>query len=163
MKMVPVLKTDRLFLRGISEEDTGFIVKLRSNPEVFKFFVSSHKITAEEHIKWFKESYLSNVNRIDWIASDSGGELVGVFGIKREDKKSKEAEVSYILSPEQYGKGYASEAINRLKVFCRDEWKCSYVVAEIHELNIDSIRFAEKLGFEQVEKRGIFLLYKRKV
>lgn len=163
MKTVPVLKTTRLLLKGIAEEDTGFIVRLRSNPEVFKYFVSPHKITESEHIKWFRNSYLINENRIDWIALDSVGVLVGVFGVKRENEYAKEAEVSYILSPSQYGQGYASEAIIRLIEFCQDEWKCDFITAEIHEQNNDSIRFAEKLGFEREEKRGKFLRYKRKV
>lgn len=163
MKTAPVLKTARLLLHGITEEDTDLIVVLRSTSEVFRFFVSSHKITKAEHIKWFQDSYLKNENRIDWVASDSGGVSVGVFGVKREDKYAKEAEVSYILLPERYGQGYASEAVNRLIEFCQIEWKCDCITAEIHEQNITSIRFAEKLGFKREEKRGRFFRYKREL
>lgn len=162
MKEVPVLQTVRLTLRGIAEEDTHAIVALRSDANVYKYFVSPHRITEEEHLKWYKNSYLFNENRIDWIAFDANDYLVGVFGVKRE-KNINEAEVSYILSPQQYGKGYASEAIKRLIQFCREEWKCVYVIAEIHESNVDSIRFAAKLNFELEEKMGVFLRYKREI
>ena len=162
MKEVPVLYTARLTLRGIVEEDTHVIVALRSDPNVYKFFVSPHQITEEEHLTWYKHSYLSNGNRIDWITFDTASNLVGVFGVKREDENSAEAEVSYILSPEQYGKGYASEAVKRLIQFCRDEWKCKYVTAEVHKDNNDSIRFAEKLGFIQIRSNGLFFHFRRK-
>lgn len=163
MKEVPDLNTARLTLRGIAEEDTHAIVKLRSDPNVYKFFVSPHQISEEEHLTWYKNAYLFNENRIDWIAFDIANKLVGVFGVKREDENSVEAEVSYILSPEQYGKGYASEAVKRLIQFCREEWKCKFVTAEVHKDNVDSIRFAEKLEFKLEKKSGVFLGYKRRV
>ena len=163
MKEVPVLHTARLTLRGIAEEDTPAIITLRSDPNVYKFFVSPHQITEEEHLKWYKYSYLSNENRIDWIAFDTANNLVGVFGLKRENEKSVEAEVSYILLPKQYGKGFAAEAVRRLIRFCGEKWKCAYVTAEVHENNLDSICFAEKLQFKLEKKTEVFLRYKRRV
>lgn len=162
MKEVPVLQTARLTLRGIIEEDTHVIVALRSDPKVYKYFFSPHQITEEEHLAWFYNNYIYNEDRMDWSAFDTAGNLVGVFGVKRKTKNSKEAEVSYLLSPDQYGKGYASEAIKRLIQFCREVWKCAYVTAEVHENNIDSIRFAEKLDFQIEAQNGVFLFYKRK-
>ena len=163
MKKVPVLQTIRLTLRGITEEDTRAIVTLRSDPNVYKFFVSPHQITDKEHLTWYKNNYLFNDNRIDWIAFDAADNLVGVFGIKRETKDSKEAEVSYILLPEQYGKGYAAEAVNRLMQFCKDEWNCGSVIAEVHNENVISIRFAERLGFGKKEIKGMFIIYRKLV
>ena len=83
--------------------------------------------------------------------------------MKRDNKDSKEAEVSYILAPQQYGKGYASEAVNCLIQFCREEWKCVCVTAEVHEENSDSIRFAEKLGFAIELKNGSFFCLKKRI
>lgn len=163
MKAVPVLQTARLIMRGIDEEDTGCIVKLRSDPNVYKYFISAHKITEDEHLKWYKNNYLNDSNRIDWIAFDAQKNVVGIFGIKRDTKDSKEAEVSYILSPQQYGKGYASEAVTRLIQFCKEEWQCNSVTAEVHEDNVDSIRFAEKLGFICERQEGRFVHYKKSV
>lgn len=163
MKKVPVLQTMRLIMRGITEEDTGAIVSLRSDPNVFKYFISPHQITEEEHLVWYKNSYLFNGDRIDWIAFDMAGNLVGVFGVKKENKDSKEAEVSYILDPQQYRKGYAAEAVTRLMQFCREEWKCICVTAEVHKDNIGSIRFAEKLGFIRKAVNGVFITFRKLV
>lgn len=163
MKKVPVLQTVRLTLRGITEKDTGAIVTLRSDPNVYQYFVSPHQITEQEHMMWFKNNYIFNEDRLDWIALDRNNNLIGVFGVKRESKDSKEVEISYILAPQQYGKGYASEAATRLIRFCREEWKCVCVTAEVHEDNNDSRRFAEKLGFTKTVKNGSFIIYRKSV
>ena len=161
MKTVPILKTARLTMRGIAEEDTNAIVVMRSNPDVYRFFVSPHQITEEEHLNWFRNSYLFNKSRIDWIAFDTANNLVGVFGVKRENENSLEAEVSYMLAPEQYGKGFAAEAVNRLIQFCKEEWNCTSVIAEIHNDNLDSIRFAERLGF--IEEKPKFIIFRKEI
>jgi len=163
MKRVPVLKTERLTLRGISEADTQMIVRLRSNPDVYRYFTAPHEITEQEHITWYKNSYLLNENRMDWMAFDASGKFVGIFGVKRDNQDSVEAEISYILSPEQYKKGYATEAVERLIQFCQEGWHCIYVSAEIHEDNNDSIHFVKKLGFVQETEEGLFATYTRKV
>ena len=161
MKTVPVLKTARLTMRGIAEEDTNAIVVMRSNPDVYRFFVSPHQISEEEHLNWYRNGYLFDKNRIDWIAFDTTNNLIGVFGVKRENENSLEAEISYILAPEQYGKGFAAEAINRLMQFCKEEWNCTSVIAEIHNDNMDSIRFVERLGF--VEEKPKFIIFRKEI
>ena len=75
MKKVPVLQTARLIMRGITEEDTRAIITLRSDPNVYKYFVSPHQITEEEHLSWFKNNYIFNEDRLDWIAFDMADRL----------------------------------------------------------------------------------------
>ncbi len=160
MKQVPELKTARLALRGIREEDTQFIIKLRSNPEVYQYFLFNHRITKEEHINWYRHNFLTNENRIEWIAFDIDNNLIGIFGLKRHYNCAEEAEVSYILSPEQYGKGYGKEAVEQIIQFGRDEWKCKSVIAEIHKNNVNSIRFIKGLGFVLNEAKGTFFIFR---
>lgn len=160
---VPNLKTNRLILRNIKEEDAKSIVEWRSDPNIYCFFVSPHKITIEEHINWYKTEYLIDENRIDWMAVDNYGNLVGVFGIKRNLQKDNNAEISYILAPDKKGKGYATEAFNSIISFLCNNWKCDYVVAEIHENNIDSINFAIKQGMKFDSQKREFKLYKKQL
>lgn len=163
MKSVPVLKTERLVLRGINESDTDFIIGLREKPEIYRFFTSPHKISKEEHLFWFQESYLKDINRIDWIGIDSIKIPVGIFGIKRNAKTSIDAEISYILSPDEYGKGYASEAVMRLIEYCKVEWNTKVLTAEIHIDNFESLRFAQRMGFEEKSIDGLFMHFEMQV
>ncbi|GFI30018.1 hypothetical protein IMSAGC013_01405 [Lachnospiraceae bacterium] len=155
------LSTERLFLREITEKDTALIVTFRSDPEVYQYFLSPHPLTEEEHLNWFRTRYLSDDNCMNWAAAlKDSGETIGVFGIKRQESEHT-AEVSYILSPEFQGKGYAGEAVEGMIRFASEEWHCRFVSAQIHVENQKSAAFAKGLGFECFGRRGKFELYRK--
>lgn len=80
-KNVAELESERLILRGITEDDAPEIVEWRSDPEAYKFFRSPHRITMDEHLAWFRNRYLSNDDRFDWMCFEkSSGSKIGVFG-----------------------------------------------------------------------------------
>lgn len=161
MKENCVLQTERLKLREICEEDAEFIVSLRSDQEIYRFFLEPHRITLEEHLNWYHNRYLPDDNRYDWIGEDAAGNAVGVFGAKRVS--ANEAEVSYILDRSCYGRGLAREAVEAVMAFCVRYWDTQEVIAVIHKDNKDSIRFAVKLGLHRSEEDGDFLVYRRTV
>lgn len=156
-KNVAELESERLILRGITEDDAPEIVEWRSDPEAYKFFRSPHRITMDEHLSWYRNNYLSNNNRFDWICVDkSSGRKIGVFGAVRDGKT---AEVNYLLAPYAQHKGYASEAVKRIIEYVRSELHIKRVVAEIHRDNAPSIALAERTGFTLESESGDFLLY----
>lgn len=161
MNNAPNLITDRLRLYNIDDSDASDIVKWRSNPEVYKYFLTPKPITIEGHLNWYYNSYLKDINRIDWMAYDQADNRIGVFGIKRNAEDMCMAEVSYILSPEWYGCGYATEAIEKIVCCYREIWSLKCVVAEIHEDNFLSRKFAERLGFKLDSINEHFAIYKR--
>lgn len=149
--------TERLFLCGIEETDAAQIVKWRSDPAVYRFFKSPHQITMEEHLHWYRNSYLLNPNRLDWMCLEKETQTaVGVFGVSRD---GEQAEVSYLLAPEAQHKGYAAEAVQGLVRFAFEKWHCRRVVAEIHKNNEASIRMIKKLGFKQIIENDPFFVY----
>lgn len=163
MKSVPVLRTERLVLRGIEPEDASFIVKLRSDPDVYPFFLNPHKLTEEEHLLWYQNRYLPDENRADWIGVDREGSKVGIFGARRVRSGKREAEINYILARKCYGKGYAGEAIERIMLYCAEEWQARRFVAEIHKENVQSIHFAESHGFTRGKQNGLFYLFTKDI
>ncbi|WP_049962656.1 GNAT family N-acetyltransferase [Ruminococcus sp. HUN007] len=158
----PELFSERLRFTDMTEDDADFVVSVRNDPEVYKFFISVHEITIEEHLNWFKNSYIYNSDRFDWIARNPEGERVGIFGVKRVSLEEKSAEISYILSSSFYKKGYASEAVKRLIHFCFDEWKCDKVIAEIHKNNDASLKLIERLNFSKSSSNGDFVIWELK-
>ncbi len=156
------LEAERLILGEITEKDTPLIVKWRSDPKVYRYFFSPHPLTAEEHLDWYKNQYLHQNNRVDWIAVEKvTGKPVGIFGIKREKAGDTETEVSYLLAPEFRGKGYAAEAVDRILKFASKQWLCHSAVARIHGDNQESIRFIGNLGFVWLETVGNFVTYRK--
>ena len=156
-KNVAELESERLILRGITEDDAPEIVEWRSDPEAYKFFRSPHRITMDEHLSWYRNNYLSNENRFDWICVDkSSGRKIGVFGAVRDGKT---AEVNYLLAPYAQHQGYALEAVKRVIEYVRSELHIKRVAAEIHRDNAPSIALAERTGFTLESESGDFLLY----
>lgn len=158
----PQLVTKRLFLNDIEERDASLIVKWRSNPDVYKYFLHPHPLKYEEHINWYHKNYLLDKNNFSWMAVvRSSGERIGVFGIRRWKDNLLQVEVSYILAPEYQKKGYAKEALEILMEFAKEEWSCTEAVAEIHIENSVSEKFAESLGFSYVCTNADFVLYRK--
>lgn len=154
------LKTERLILREIRESDAGQIVEWRSNPKVYPFFKSPHALTKEEHLNWYKNSYLKDANRLDWICIETTlGKAMGVFSLRKIAEVPESAEVSYLIAPKEQRKGYAAEAIRTLIRYVAEEWSARIVIAEIHVNNEPSIRLVQKLGFAFMERRGLFVVY----
>lgn len=162
--MAPQLITNRLLLNEITEHDTELIVAWRSNPEVYKYFLSPHPLEVEEHLNWFHGRYILDENCFHWMAmARKHGEHVGVFGIKRQEIRLASVEVSYLLAPEHQGKGYANEALGKIIEFAKKVWGASEAVAKVHVKNKESVKFATSLGFEYLSKDGNFDLYIKKL
>ena len=160
-KNVAELESERLILRGITEDDAPEIVEWRSDPEAYKFFRSPHRITMDEHLAWFRNNYLSNDNRLDWMCFEkSSGSKIGVFGsVVLRLTGGGEAEINYMLKPEARHKGYASEAVRRIIQYVRSEFHIKRFIAEIHKDNLPSVALAERNGFTLESSSGDFLLY----
>lgn len=155
-KIINTIETERLLLRGITEDDAAEIVEWRTDPAVYKYFKNPHKITIEEHLKWYYESYLFDDTRFDWLCTEKDtGEKIGVFGLIR---KGNIAEVNYLLSPSAQHKGYAAEGIQRLIQFSVEVWDIHQIIAEIHKDNKASIALVERLGFSR-KSDGEFVVY----
>lgn len=156
--------TERLRLREIQETDADLLVGWRTRPEVYRYFVNAHPIRREEHLKWFWETYLPDADRIDWLGcKKENGNPVGVFGVKRVGMDGQTAELSYLLDPREYHKGYAQEVLRALLEWSQNYGNVKTAIAEIHKENEASLRLIEKLGFAKKEKRGSFLLYEKKL
>ncbi len=160
-KIIKTIETERLILRGIDEADAESIVKWRSVPDVFRYFLSPHQITLEEHMNWYQNRYLSNEKRFDWMCFDKQtGIRIGVFGLYKDDGF---AEVNYLLAPEAQHKGFATEAVKELMRFASDEWGYKRFIAEIHEENEASVKLAEKLGFRVESCNPPFNVYQLEI
>ena len=149
--------SERVHFRGINETDAPEIVEWRSDPSVYRFFRAAHRITLDEHLSWYRNNYLTDESRYDWMLIDSAAGLkLGVFGAVR---KGNSAEVNYILSPCARHKGYAVEGLSRIIQYVRDKWHTDIIIAEIHRDNAPSIALAERTGFTLESESGDFLLY----
>ena len=157
VRVLDIIQTKQLLLRGIDEKDAEIIVEWRSDVNVYKYFKSPHQITLEEHLRWYCTKYLFDKSRYDWICIEKmSGNRIGIFGLLRDGEK---AEISYLLAPEAQHKGYAIEVIRELIVYAEKKWNCKQIVAEIHKDNKSSIKLVKKLGFSMISCLDFFYIY----
>lgn len=155
------MESPRLFFREIEERDAPFIVDVRSEPDVYRYFVDPHKITLEEHLNWFINIYPHNDKRTDYIAVDKAtGERAGVFGLIKDGDT---VEINYLIAKPFQRRGLAYEGSACLLDHAKAELNCKKAFAEIHEENTASLKLADKLGFIQTGSDGSILYFEKQL
>ena len=161
-KMPSAWETDRMIMQEITEADTDFIVELRGNPDVYKYFLSPHPLRKDEHINWLRDKYSRDSLQSCYIAGLKPQNLpIGVFSAKYTGRRK--AEVGYILAPEVQGKGLAAEAIMGLEQLCKKHFDITAFTAQIHIDNTPSIKLICRLSYLPKERIGDFIVYQKDV
>lgn len=154
------ITTDRLILEELNESHSEAVVNLRNNEKNIIYFKNPNRITLKQHNEWYKKFYLNNDKRYDFVIKlKASGEIVGTCGISNLDINHKTAEVSYLLSANHRGRGYATEAVLSLIEFGYVNWGITNFCAVIHKDNTESICFVEKMGFTKIIEKSNFFEY----
>lgn len=113
----PVLTTDRLVLRAITEEDTEDLFLLHSDERVVKY-LDHGAFTMDDTIRYIRKSKIIIDSKwgINW-AICLGGKIIGVSSFWRINATNYRAEFGYILHPDFQSKGYAREAALAIIVY----------------------------------------------
>ncbi|MBC7868206.1 MAG: GNAT family N-acetyltransferase [Gloeobacteraceae cyanobacterium ES-bin-316] len=146
----PLLKTERLLLREILQEDIPLVFKGLSHPDVIKQFGVSYKTleATQEQMDWYA-NMLKNDNGRCWaICSKDNTIFYGVCTLNFWKKEHRKAETGYWIFPEFWGKGIVSEAMRRVIAFGFEEMQLHRISAEVEDDNPASIAVLKKLGFE---------------
>lgn len=146
----PIIETERLLLKRITNDDVNEVFELRSNPETMKYIPRPLvKTTADalEHIAMIEEKIVTNVG-INWgITLKGDPKLIGIIGYYRMQPENYRAEIGYMLSPEFHGRGIIPEAVNRLIRYGFDDLKLHSIEAVIDPENFASEKVLQKCGF----------------
>ena len=146
----PVIETERLILRRITNDDVNEVFELRSNPETMKYIPRPLVKTTEdalEHVTMIEEKITSNIG-INWgITLKGDSRVLGIIGYYRMQPENYRAEIGYMLLPEYHGKGIISEAVNRLIAYGFDDLKLHSIEAVIDPENFASEKVLQKCGF----------------
>ncbi|MFI3213229.1 MAG: GNAT family N-acetyltransferase, partial [Eubacteriales bacterium] len=141
------INTERLKIRLLEEKDADFIVKMRNQKNIIRYFLSPHGITKEEHLQWFQTKYLVDNTYWKYIVEERNtGNLIGNIGIRDIDVEKSQAEVEYMFLEEYQGKGYACEAVAGLCNYATEQWGIKNFTAVIHVENKSSEKLVENLG-----------------
>ncbi|WP_149207690.1 GNAT family N-acetyltransferase [Flavobacterium johnsoniae] len=146
----PVIETERLLLRRITNDDVNEVFELRSNPETMKFIPRPLVKDNEDallHIAMIEEKIETNIG-INWaITLKDNPKLLGIIGYYRMQPENYRAEIGYMLSPDFHGKGIIPEAVNVLLKYGFENLKLHSIEAVIDPENHASEKVLQKCGF----------------
>ena len=154
-------ESERLSYREICIEDTEYIVRWRSTPEIYRCFKKPEPLSVQEHIDWFNKRYIPDLKRVEYIIlHKESASPIGMIGVSNLQDES--LEIGYLIGDLSYQRcGYAVEAINAVvNRYGNAGVRCYF--AEIRADNDASIKTIEKCGFKyDIELDSDFLLYKK--
>ena len=148
--MVPRIETERLILRGLTEEDIPFLFEHFSEDEINEYS-SDENLTSMEEAKKLYEKYIvprPGLFRLGLVLRETG-ELIGTIGLYGIDGTSRRAVVGADLMRRHWGKGFMTEALRALIRYGFEEMKLNRIEATADPQNLRSLRLMERCGFKK--------------
>lgn len=158
----PVLETERLLLRKVTEEDAAAVFKYGANPNVTKYVTwDTHRTLADaKGFVGFALSRYESRQIAPWgIVLKETDEFIGTIDFVAWRVPHKTAEIGYVLAEEYWGKGIVTEAAAEVVRFGFVEMDLVRIEARCFPENIGSSRVMEKLGmqFEGVLRKSMYM------
>ncbi|MFY4776769.1 GNAT family N-acetyltransferase [Metabacillus sp. RGM 3146] len=148
----PLLETNRLYLREITQEDKDRLFEIFSKEEVITFYgmeIMSQPADAEKLISKFKEGYASGTS-IRWgITTRETGVLIGTIGFHNWSKIHCRAEAGYEIHPDYWRRGYASESLKAAIQYGYSSLNLHRIGATVRPENLASLMLLKNMGFEE--------------
>ncbi|WP_410766832.1 GNAT family N-acetyltransferase [Haloferax sp. DFSO60] len=139
------LEGDEVELRTVDGSDVDFLHELVNDPQIRRGIAALDPITRSQERKWVETR--GKDDSINFIVS-VGGEAVGTIGLKPPNNAGV-AEVGYMIAPDQWGNGYATDALRTMCGYAFEERRLHKVYANVYETNPASAAVLENAGFER--------------
>ncbi|MDI1235441.1 MAG: GNAT family protein [bacterium] len=149
-KPFPIIKTERLVLRRINENDKNDIFNHRSNVEVLKYLDRAPMKVCEDaihHIRQLDNQIENNESLIWGIALKGEQRLIGTIAFHRLDKPNYRADLGYMLMPSFWKLGLMSEVLKEVIEYGFEVMKLHTIEAQINPFNMASEKILNKFSF----------------
>ena len=147
-----LLHTPRLLLRDFVPGDWPAVYAYQRDPRYLRLYEWTDRMPDEVQafVQMFVDQQAEQPRTRFQLAVTlpASGEVIGNCGIRLTAAGSHEAEIGYELSPNQWGRGYATEAVAAILRFGFTELGVHRVSAWLVADNVASARVLEKNGFQ---------------
>lgn len=135
------IRTPRLRLRHARPEDLEALHAVLSDPRATEWWSTPPHASLEETQVWLDGMLAGNAEGSDDFVIERDGQVIGKAGFYRLP------DVGYILHPDHWGQGLASEAVGAAIAHVFTTREVDDLTADVDPANHASIRLLEKLGF----------------
>ena len=145
------LETERLILRNLTPEDYQAVFRWCGDPDVARYMVYPVYTKAEDVKAWLETLDPDSPDDYDaGIVLKSTGELIGSGGLYYRPDDDLWT-IGYNLRKDQWGHGYALEAVRGVLDFVRARREVRGIQGTFADENTRSRRVMEKLGMTHTE------------
>lgn len=146
------IKTERLLIRELREDDYADLYEIFSDFEVVRYQqippMESMEIAIQatrNFVKGYKDEF--KIRRS--IILD--GKMIGIVSLHSFDYEVKRIEVGFMLNKDYWGKGIMTEAAKAVIDYVSSHSDAKTIVAKPLPENIGSIKVCQKLGFNKID------------
>lgn len=148
-KNPPILESERLIYKKILPENAEDMYEYSKEEEVTKYLLWTPHLSltqTERYIKLLQKKYASGSFWDFGLTLRENGKFIGTCGLTSCDEKENSIEIGYVLAPDYWGKGLATEAARTVLRFAFETFHPDKVCAKLLEGNDASRRVMQKLG-----------------
>jgi aminoglycoside 6'-N-acetyltransferase len=149
-----MLRTSRLTLQPLSENDAADLFEYQSDPETVRFIpwparTLEQVVESISKVANFSTPKVENDSMVLGWRLSSKGKVIGQSNLTIVSEVNSFAEIGWVVSPHFRGQGFAAEATLALIDFAFDELKLHRLIAYMDQRNSESARLAERLGMRR--------------
>lgn len=143
------LLTERLRLREFVPEDWKVLHRYKNDSRYQAYYEPTEwtETAVRRFVDTFVNEQTDKPRKRFHFAIEANGRLIGISGIRFDEGSEVQANMGYELCPDEWRKGYATEAANRILLFAFTELGLKRVWAASNGDNLASARVLEKVGF----------------
>jgi RimJ/RimL family protein N-acetyltransferase len=148
---IEVMRTERLILRHLTEDDAPFVLELLNEPGFIGNIGDRGVRDLEDARRYVTEGPGASYRKYGYglwaTVLRETGEVIGICGLVKRDGL-EDADVGYAFLERSWGKGYAREAAAATLAHAREVIGLTKVVAITTPSNLGSIAVLEKIGMK---------------
>jgi [ribosomal protein S5]-alanine N-acetyltransferase len=154
---MPIIETDRLWLRELVPEDADALAAVISDPETMRFYPEPRdRAGVESWVERNRRRYQEDGHGLWAMVLRSNGEVIGDCGLTRQEVDGiDEIEIGYHVRRDLWGQGYAPEAARACQGYGFGKLNANRLISLIRPQNLPSRRVAEKTGLT-LWKEGVW-------
>jgi ribosomal-protein-alanine N-acetyltransferase len=150
LKTFPILTTERLTLRQLSDSDVQEIFLLRSDTLINKYLDRQPSKTLEDALGFIEK--IKDNSFSYWAITEKGKKnLIGTICLFDVSEELKKGEIGYELLTEYQGKGIMREAARKIIEYSTQTLGLKTIDAFTHKDNQSSTNLLKELKFRSID------------